>query len=63
MADIFDPACEQLPPWTKELYYNCTLLPLYLLSGLPPPPSPLPKVNIQYIQTVCGCGGGGGRGG
>jgi hypothetical protein len=36
---------------------SCVLLPLYLLSDLPPPP--LPKVNVQYIQTVCGCGGWG----
>ncbi len=35
--------------------YTCVLLPLYLLSDLPP----LPKLNVQYIQTVCGCGGGG----
>ncbi len=34
--------------------YTCVLLPLYLLSNLPPPP--LPKLNVQYIQTG-GCGG------
>ncbi len=54
---IFDPACELLPPWTKELYgwYLCTVAPLlYLLSDLLPPP---PLHNVQYIQTVCGCGG------
>ncbi len=38
--------------------YTCVLLPLYLLSDLPP--SPLPKQIVQYIQTVCGCWGGGG---
>ena len=55
---IFDPACELLPPWTKELYL-CTVAPLlYLLSDLLPPP-PLP--NVQYIQTVCDCGGRVGR--
>ena len=37
--------------------YICVLLPLYLLSDLPP--FPLPKLNVQYIQTVCGFGGGG----
>jgi hypothetical protein len=42
MVGIFDP--------------SCVLLPLYLLSDLPP----LPKVNVQYIQTEYGCGGGGG---
>jgi hypothetical protein len=36
--------------------FPCVMLPLYLLSDLPPPP--FPKVNVQYIQTVCGCGGG-----
>jgi hypothetical protein len=57
---IFDPACELLLPWTKELYL-CTVAPLlYLLSDLLPPP-PLP--NVQYMQTVCDCGGGGGLGG
>jgi hypothetical protein len=35
---LFDPACELLPPWTKELYL-CTVAPLqYLLSDLLPPP-------------------------
>jgi hypothetical protein len=35
---IFDPACELLPPWTKELYL-CIVAPLlYLLSDLLPPP-------------------------
>jgi hypothetical protein len=56
MVCIFDPACELLPPWTKELYL-CTVAPLlYLLSDLLPPP-PLP--NVQYIQAVCDWGGGG----
>jgi hypothetical protein len=27
MVGIFDPACELLPPWTKELYL-CTVAPL-----------------------------------
>jgi hypothetical protein len=34
--------------------YTCVLLPLDLLSDLPPT---LPKLNVQYIQTVCGCEG------
>jgi hypothetical protein len=55
MVGIFDPACELLPPWTKELYF--VLLSLYLLSDLPLP-SPPPKLNVQYIQTMCGCEGG-----
>jgi hypothetical protein len=27
LVGIFDPACELLPPWTKELYL-CTVAPL-----------------------------------
>ncbi len=57
MVCIFDPACELLTTWTKELYL-CTVAPLlYLLSDLLLPP-PLP--NLRYIQTVCDCGGEGG---
>ncbi len=36
--------------------YTCVLLPLCILSDLPPL---LPKLNVQYIQTECGCGGWG----
>ncbi len=59
MVCIFDPAFELLPPWTKELYGTCVLLPLYCtVPSLWPPPPPLP--NVQFIQTVCDlCGGGG----
>jgi hypothetical protein len=53
MVGIFDPACELLCPHGRR-NYTCVLLPLYLLSDLPP----LPKVNVQ---TVCGCGGMGWR--
>jgi hypothetical protein len=59
MLCIFDPACELLPPWTKELYLCTVATLLYLLSYLLPPPLP----NVHYIQTVCDCGGGGGWGG
>jgi hypothetical protein len=60
MDFIFDPACELLHPWTKELYL-CIVAPLlYLLSDLLPH-SPLP--NVQYMQTVSDCGGGGVVGG
>ena len=53
MVDIFDQACELLPPWTKEIYL-CTVAPLQcLLSDLPPP-----KLNVQDIQTVCVAVGG-----
>jgi hypothetical protein len=57
LVGIFDPACELLPPWTKELYL-CTVAPL---SSLWPPP-PLPKLNVLFIQTVSVWGGGGGWG-
>jgi hypothetical protein len=52
---IFDPACELLPPWTKELYL-CTVAPL---SSLWPPPPPFPNkmYSIQYTDSVC-LGGG-----
>jgi hypothetical protein len=56
MVCIFVPACELLPPWTKELYLCTVGHLLYLLSDLLPP-HPLP--NVQYKQTVCDCGGGG----
>jgi hypothetical protein len=62
MVGIFDPACELLPPWTKELYL-CTVAPLlYLLSDLLPPPLLL-KLNEQYIRTVVAGGEGVGVGG
>jgi hypothetical protein len=62
MVRIFDPACELLPPWTKELYL-CTVAPLPSLW--PPPPSPpsqtkctLYSIYLWYIQTVCTVGRG-----
>ncbi len=55
LVGIFDPACELLPPWTKELYL-CTVAPL---SSLWPPP-PLSKLNVLFIQTVSVWGGEGG---
>ncbi len=62
MVGIFEPACELLPPWTKELYL-CTVAPLHSLW--PPPPSPLPKLNVQYsiCRQCVSVEGGGGRGG
>jgi hypothetical protein len=55
---FFDPACELLPPWTKDLYL-CTVAPLlYLLSDLLPPP-PLPNNSILYTESVWLWGGGG----
>jgi hypothetical protein len=58
MVCIFDPACELLPPWAKELYL-CTVAPLlYLFSDLPPPP-PFPMYSI-YRQCVTVGGGMGG---
>jgi hypothetical protein len=34
MVCIFDPACELLPPWMKELYGTCVPLPLYCTFSL-----------------------------
>jgi hypothetical protein len=65
MVDIFDPACELLPPWTKEIYL-CTVAPLqYLLSYLlPPPPFSKKMYSIPYTHSgVAGVGWGGGEGG
>ncbi len=59
MVCIFDPACELLPPWKKELYISCVLLPLYCtfsLTSFPLPPFPMYSV---YRQCVTGGGGGG----
>jgi hypothetical protein len=57
MVGIFDQFVNCLLPHGRR-NYTYVLLPLYLLSDLPP----LPKLNVQHIQTVCGCvrGGGGG---
>ncbi len=54
----FDPACELLPPWKKEFYFTCVLLPLYCTFSLTS--FPLPPFPTYSIQTVCDCGGGGG---
>jgi hypothetical protein len=48
---FFNPACELLPPWSKELY-SCTVAPLlYLLSDLLPPP-PFPMYSILYTDKA-----------
>ncbi len=49
LVGIFDPACELLPPWTKELYL-CTVAPLSSLW--PPPPPPQTKCTV-YTDSVC----------
>jgi hypothetical protein len=61
MVDIFDPACELLPPQTKEIYL-CTVAPLqYLHSDLLPPPPPSQRKCAVYTDScVAGVGGGGG---
>ncbi len=69
MVCIFDPACELLPLWTKELYQilsillelygTCVLLPLYCtfpLTSSPLPPFPMYSLYRQCVT----CGGGGG---
>ncbi len=47
MAGIFDPACELLPPRTKELYL-CSVAPLPVAPLLPPPFS---KLNVQCVAV------------
>ncbi len=49
---IFDPACELLPPWTKEQNNTCVLLPLYLTFSLT---SPLPKLKVLYTGGMMNC--------
>jgi hypothetical protein len=48
MVYIFDPACELLPPWTKELYL-CTVAPL---PSLLPPPPPSPRYSVA-VSRCC----------
>ncbi len=56
MVDIFDPACELLPPWSKEIYL-CTVAPLqYLLSDLLAPPPPFSKKMYSIYRQLCGWG-------
>jgi hypothetical protein len=56
MVGIFDPACELLSPWTKELYL-CTVAPLlYLLSVQ----SPSQTKCTAYTDSVWLWGGEGG---
>jgi hypothetical protein len=53
MVCIFDPVCELLPPWTKELYCTCVLLPLYCTSSLTSSPlPPFPMYSTVYRQCV-----------
>ncbi len=58
MVCIFNPACELLPPWTKELYLSTVAPLLYLLSDLLPPPSQT-KYTV-YTDSVWVWGGVGG---
>jgi hypothetical protein len=54
MVGIFEPACELLPPWTKEQYLF-TVAPLTSLSDLPPPPSQ--SKRTVYTDSVWLWGG------
>jgi hypothetical protein len=54
MVGIFEPACELLPPWMKELMF------LYLFSDLPPFPKLMYSIYRQCLAGVGGLGGGGG---
>ena len=57
MVGIFDPACEMLPPWTKELYGTCVLLPLYCTFSLTSSPLPPFPMYSKYRQCVTVGGG------
>jgi hypothetical protein len=60
MVFIFDPACELLLPWTKELYGTCVLLPLYCTFSLTSSPlPPFPMYSTEYRQCVTVVGGRG----
>ncbi len=50
MVCIFDPACQLLPPWTKELYGTCC--PSTVPSLWPPPPGPPPSQSTVYTDSV-----------
>jgi len=52
---IFDPPCELLPPWTKELYM-CTVAPM--VPSLWPPPPSSPSQCTVYADSVWLWGGG-----
>ncbi len=62
MVCIFDPACELLPPWQKELYFtllrNCIIIPTEytelqpLLSG---------THSVMRVKLVLAGEGGGAR--
>ena len=57
MVCIFDPACELLLPWMKELYGTCVLLPLYCtfsLTSSPLPPFPLYSIYRQCVTVGVG---------
>ncbi len=58
MVGIFDPACEQLPLWTKELYL-CTVAPLPSLWPTSPP-SPFPNIMYSIYRQCVAVGRGGG---
>jgi hypothetical protein len=58
MVGIFDPACELLPPWTKELHLS-TVSPLpSLLPPPPPPPNQMYSIDRQCVAVGGGVGGG-----
>ncbi len=56
----FRPACELLPPWKKELYFTCVLLPLYSTFSLTSFPLPYFPMYSIYRQCVTVGGGWGG---
>ncbi len=51
MVGIFDPACELLPPWTKELYL-CTVNPLPSIWPAPPQGNCVVDHIMQEFYTL-----------
>ncbi len=57
MVGIFNPACELLPPWMKELYLCTDCCPSTF--SLTSPPSQT-KCTVHTDSVGCGGEGGGG---
>ncbi len=58
MVGIFNPFCELVIPTDEGIILvYCILLPLYLLSGLPPLPSQTKSTVCMYTDSVWGGGG------
>ncbi len=50
MVGIFEPACELLRPWTKELYLAIRPLRYQSIGVTPPPPITLLAKPLRYLK-------------